>query len=288
MRWFVALTVSLLLVELCPAQQLRVGSYNLENLFDTINNPSVDDAEFTPAGKRKWTFDKYAAKRDALARAIALFSPDVLGVAEVENEEVLRDLAEHTERLRGVVHYDSKDTRGIDAALLYDTAKLYLVSSEPIYVGRMRRPMVRADFLIRESRRPLHVVAVHLPSKLGGAGAADRRDEALAAIDSVVRTMGRWSVVVGDFNDSPRQSAAPLYNCAWEPAQRGQGSYAYRDVWDMIDQILINRALLPYTDGVQRVVRDGSLLRQSGKYKGYPLKGEISDHLPVYIDMVFE
>lgn len=284
MRWFLVLTVSLW-VGVCSAQTLRVGSYNLENLFDTINHPSVDDGDFTPAGKRRWTYEKYAAKRDGLARAISLFSPDILGVCEVENEAVLCDLASKTERLHGVVHYDSKDTRGIDVAVLYDTAKFLLLSSEPIYVGRMRRPMVRADLLLRARRDTLHIVAVHLPSKLGGEGAAIRRDEALRAIDSVVRTLGRWAVVVGDFNDSPIKRGGILYNSAWQPAQKGAGSYAYRDVWDMIDQIHLTRALLPYTDGVQQVVRDPSLVRQTGKYRGYPLKGVVSDHLPVYLDL---
>lgn len=286
MRLLLVLIVSLF-VGVCSAQTLRVGSYNLENLFDTINHPSVDDAAFTPLGKRRWTYEKYAAKRDALARAVALFSPDILGVCEVENEEVLRDFSSKTKRLHGVVHYDSKDTRGIDVAMLYDTAKLLLLSSEPIYVGRMRRPLVRADFSIKNSKQTqvLHVVAVHLPSKLGGAGAAKRRDEALAAIDSVVHSVGPWAVVVGDFNDSPRKGEGILYNSAWPPAQRGEGSYAYRDVWDMIDQICLTRALLPYVELEQRVVRDASLIRLSGKYKGYPLKGVVSDHLPIYLDV---
>ena len=37
-----------------------VAFYNLENLFDTINQPNVNDEEFTPTGSMKWTGMKYS------------------------------------------------------------------------------------------------------------------------------------------------------------------------------------------------------------------------------------
>lgn len=285
MRLLLLLTVSLFLAQGVEAQQLRVGFYNVENLFDTINNPGVDDGEFTPQGKRKWGREKYFAKLKQLSGAIALFSPDVLGLCEVENRGVVEDLAQRTHSLRGVVHYDSRDSRGIDPALIYDTSKLRVVSSEPIFISPMRRHFLRVEFTTASSL-PLIVFVVHLPSKLGGKGAAKRRSEALHAIDSLVGLEGRDGrvVVMGDFNDSPRASGA-LHNCALEPYARGQGSYAYRDVWDMIDQILISPRLLPFTLGEQTVVCDPKLLQRKGKFSGYPKKSIISDHLPVYVNI---
>lgn len=271
------------LVEVC-AQDLRVGFYNVENLFDTINAPNVDDGDFTPQGKKRWTSDKYEAKVNRLVEAVELFAPDILGVCEIENYATACDFARRTEHLHGVVHYDSRDSRGIDQALLYDTAKFRVVASEPIYIGKMRRPFLRVDMLARSREGFLFTVfVVHLPSKLGAAGAARRRAEAIHALDSVSRSIGNV-IVMGDFNDSPR-AVGGLYNCAQAPHNAGQGSYAYRDVWDMIDQIHVSRSLLPHTDGVQRVAIDKKLIQTRGRYAGYPLKGTVSDHLPIFLEL---
>ncbi|MEG1372101.1 MAG: hypothetical protein RSD75_07175 [Mucinivorans sp.] len=285
MRSLLLVIASLFIYLSSLGQPLRVGFYNVENLFDTINQPSVDDGDFTPTGRKKWTAHKYESKITNLVRSISLFDPDVLGVCEVENYGVVCDLAQRTARLTGVVHYDSHDSRGIDVALLFDTTKLHLVASEPIFVGTMRRSFLRVDFLIAGSKRKdkLTVFVVHLPSKLGGSKASIRRGVALHALDSLTHGV-EYGVVVGDMNDSPREVGA-LYNCAIEPFEHGRGSYAYRDVWDMIDQIFITRSLLPYCDGVQQVMRHPSLIVRRGRWSGYPRKGAVSDHLPVYLDL---
>lgn len=133
-----------------------IAFYNLENLFDTINQPHIFDDDRTPDGKDQWTAKKYHHKISQLARVIAslgveknpeealakglknqlpsktlpeLFKPpkeswgaDLLGVCEVENINVLEELIEHP-LLRplqyGIIHFDSPDERGIDVALLY-------------------------------------------------------------------------------------------------------------------------------------------------------------------------
>ncbi len=77
-----------------------VAFYNLENLFDTIpNNPLNRDAEFTPNGSRQWSGKRYWNKIHNLAYAISNMKndltpagPAVIGVAEVENITVLKDL----------------------------------------------------------------------------------------------------------------------------------------------------------------------------------------------------
>ncbi|MEG0602360.1 MAG: hypothetical protein RSA94_05855 [Mucinivorans sp.] len=289
MRFFLPVIVSAFF-SLCGwGQALRVGFYNVENLFDTINQVSLDDGDFTPEGSKAWNGAKYEAKKKALANAISLFNPDVLGVCEVENYVVVQDLAQCTERLRGVVHYDSHDSRGIDVALLFDTSLMCLVASEPIFVGTIRRNLLRADFLVHSLGQvswPLTIFVAHLPSKLGGKGAALRRELALRVIDSLAGGV-RYAVVVGDMNDSPRDQGV-LYNCAYAPFERGLGSYAYRDVWNMLDQILITRTLLPFCGGEQHVVHRSELLTLGGRWSSYPRRGEVSDHLPIFMDFKFQ
>ena len=121
-----------------------VAFYNLENLFDTINNPSTNDEEFTPSGSYRWGGLKYRNKLHNLAHAISCFATDdnspfklkngpaVIGVSEVENRQVLEDLIKTgklADRNYGVVHYDSPDARGIDVGLIYDKDQFTVESS---------------------------------------------------------------------------------------------------------------------------------------------------------------
>ena len=75
-----------------------IGFYNLENLFDTYNDPVKNDEEFLPEGKNKWTEAKYQKKLSNMARVIREMKEEngryhaILGVSEIENRLVLEDL----------------------------------------------------------------------------------------------------------------------------------------------------------------------------------------------------
>ncbi|HQV00710.1 MAG TPA: endonuclease/exonuclease/phosphatase family protein, partial [Bacteroidia bacterium] len=107
-----------------------IGFYNLENLYDTINDPLVNDEEFTPEGQKNYTpkvyLDKLEHLSDVLSQIGTDYTPDgaaIMGVAEVENEQVLKDLAQtHKLKKRNwqTVHYHSPDERGVDVAMLYN------------------------------------------------------------------------------------------------------------------------------------------------------------------------
>ncbi|MEZ4842045.1 MAG: endonuclease, partial [Flavobacteriaceae bacterium] len=106
-----------------------VAFYNLENLFDIYDDPDTLDDDFTPKGTKKWNAKKYSRKVKKIASVISQigvketgFPPAIIGLAEVENKEVVEDLIQ-TESLQkygyGYVHYDSADERGIEVAFLY-------------------------------------------------------------------------------------------------------------------------------------------------------------------------
>ena len=106
-----------------------IAFYNLENLFDTKDDPNTLDDDFTPTGFKKWSKRRYKKKVYKLAKTISElgqgssdYFPALVGVAEVENKKVMKDLI-RSEPLRAIpydfVHYDSPDERGIDTALIY-------------------------------------------------------------------------------------------------------------------------------------------------------------------------
>ena len=110
-----------------------VAFYNLENLFDTIDQPDVLDEEFTPHGGMRWTSLKYNNKLKNMSYAISQLATDgpfplpngpaIIGISEIENRGVVEDLIKTgklAERNYGIVHYDSPDRRGVDVGLIYD------------------------------------------------------------------------------------------------------------------------------------------------------------------------
>ena len=115
--------------------------YNVENLFDTLNDTTVIDEEFLPESPKQWDEVRYQKKLSDLAKVLSSVNkrelPSVIGLAEIENLKVLSDLANEQKLRRAkyrIVHYDSKDERGIDVALLYDPAEMELLDSKAIPV----------------------------------------------------------------------------------------------------------------------------------------------------------
>ncbi len=266
---------------------LRIGFYNLENLYDTINDPSVDDGEWVD----NRDYD-YRRKIEELSRAISLFSPDVLGVCEVENYSTLQRLADelHGDGVRGyaTVHYDSRDSRGIDVAVLYDSAKVSVLSSELVEVDFLWRGFLRVEMAVNSAQSEGFILYVlHLPSRRGGRSAQRLRNRALSVLDSLVRVDGgRRVLVCGDMNDDPTHRKE-LYNCAVAAFKSGAASYAYGDVWSMLDQILVSSDLVDFVRyGSQQTLIHPELMNQRGRFKGYPRKGRPSDHFPVYIEIM--
>ena len=158
-----------------------VAFYNLENLFDTIDDPETMDDDFTPEGHKKWTPKRYKKKLFKLAKTIseigleaAQRAPALIGIAEIENEMVVQDLI-GTEPLRKIdyhyVHYDSPDERGIDTALLYHKDHFEVLFSEPIallvYNQEGKRDTTR-DILYVHGKlngEEVHVFVTHWPSR---------------------------------------------------------------------------------------------------------------------------
>ena len=183
-------TIILILWLLVPRDTLSVMCWNVENFFDWRNDSlTVSDAEFSSRGERHWTWRRFQAKANAFAKALFWVEaetgrlPDIVGLEEVENAFVLRQVLQKT-ALRKTdykyVHYDSPDRRGIDVALLYRSSVLELVDSKPCHLYEADTVMATRDILLCVFRRkidvappPFAVLVNHHPSKYGGASESD-------------------------------------------------------------------------------------------------------------------
>lgn len=262
---------------------LVVATYNVCNLFDTINDPGIADEVLSPEAWRR--------KTERLGRTIGALDPDVIALCEVENAAVLEALL-GSPGLAGKgyrpIHYDSPDRRGIDVALLYRAGRLRPTASEPIRMTTdyPTRDLLRAEFSVAGATKRLVVYAVHLPSRRGGYHRATRaREEIAARLDAHAAADSADAAVVllGDFNDNPSSGLVRRRLAGWRPLalqahRRGEGSYAWDDVWLMFDQIFVGRSTAAEE---ARVFLRPEMLTREGRFAGYPDR-ELSDHLPVY------
>jgi len=174
-----------------------IAFYNLENFYDTVNNPLVNDDDFTPTGIKQYTKDIYTDKVTKLATVLSQVGteivssgPAIIGVAEIENDTVLGDLVHHpllNHRHYQIIHYDSKDPRGIDVGLLYDPKIFVPEKAEKIFVqmpGNSKEAFYTRDILYVKgwlAGETIHIYVNHWPSRRGGEERSSSAREAAAA-----------------------------------------------------------------------------------------------------------
>ncbi len=321
MRTIVIIALFMALPLFSAGQEYQVMFYNAENLFDIHDDTTKNDDEFLPEGVRRWTAPRYHRKLNSLARAVAAGGwelPSLVGLCEVENEAVVRDLARHTTLAAGnysIVHRESPDQRGIDLALLYRRdhfsvagIRAWLPESDDFTTVNTRNLLY---VKLTAGADTLHLMLAHFPSRRGGImAAAGLREQmfrlAAAKTDSLQRvTPDAAIMIMGDLNSTPDDPLMQLFtaergfmNLAAPLAMKGKGSYWYRGSWEMFDQIVVSHALadtasaLHVAPGSFRVVDEPFLLTDADPYpgkkpfatwSGFRWTGGYSDHLPVMV-----
>ena len=260
-----------------------IAFYNLENLFDTINDPNKFD-EASPMMELKTNRTEiYKKKVHNMARVIADIgsettqnSPVILGVSEVENREVLEDVVNDPLLLSkdyGIVHFHSPDARGIDVGMLYQKKLFTPLSTSShelkIYEDTPRKRVYTRDQLLVSGKlegEMIHILVNHWPSRSGGE--ARSRPKRVAAAKLCKHLVDSLQVIdpyakifiMGDFNDNPTNASVKdvlkaqknknavglkgIYNPMENLAKKGFGSNAYRDAWSLFDQVMVTKPLL--------------------------------------------
>lgn len=317
------------------AQRAVIGFYNLENLYDTIDDPLKNDDEFTPRGNLQWTQQRYTTKLRHLAYAVAAMGkpghsvgPDLLGVCEAENKQVLEDLAGDSilrAQRYGVVLIEGPDQRGVDPGLLYKKTSFTVLESKafPVKLKKDTAHKTRDILMVKGELygEPMVVFVNHWPSRRGGElNSRENRNSAARRLrwlaDSIAQQApGIKIILMGDLNDDPVNESVkkylrtfsdnkdPVAGYFFNPFEqlynKGIGSLAYKDNWNLFDQILLDQncwQAQPNTfNFVKAGVNNAVFLRNDyGNFKGYPYRtysggiytGGYSDHFGTFI--VFE
>lgn len=320
----VLFVIVLSVIALFAQERIRFMSYNVENLFDCVDDSLVQDEAFLPTSLRHWNPYRYWQKLQSVSRAIAAVggdrSPDFVALCEVENDSVLHDLTCRSS-LRSVRYSflmtSSADTRGIDVVLMYKPTTF-----RPFAYHALRLPVIHApkDSHVRDvlcvsgvlhTGDTLDVLVCHLPSRLNGRKADRLRSRVVElvceAIDSVaaLRKVPRI-VLMGDFNDTPQSKALlPLASKSGMVCITGDlgGSYRYKGKWEQIDHVYLSPALVNGSDDGLHLAPHGAWnceadfltepeplyggRRPRRTYNGMRYEGGTSDHLPVCFDLWF-
>ncbi|MEY8849332.1 endonuclease [Psychroserpens sp. XS_ASV72] len=303
-----------------------IAFYNLENLFDIKDDYRTNDNDFLPTSEKRWNRKRYEKKLYKLADVISKIGyensqkpPTIIGVAEAENKKVLFDLINEGELKKynyDVVHYDSKDERGIDVGLIYNKDEFLVEDSRRFSIYIEKEPGIQdftRDILLVSGQldgETIHFIINHWPSRRDGV--IESEVNRLAASNKVLEIIGilkkksidQKIVVMGDFNDNPDDKSVKnltnnehLYNPMKALMSYSRGTQNHNFKWNVFDQILFTTNLFEDNNGLafeEADIFDEKFLTQyRGKYKGQPFrtyvgkkyKGGYSDHFPVFIQL---
>ena len=267
--------------------------YNVENLFDTIDNPNTIDNEFLPQSKKKWNTGKYNKKINDLSHVISSINihelPELIGLCEIENRSVLNDLAQSRFLKKGkygIVHENSPDKRGIDVGLLFRKDEFHYLNHHiyRIYFDFEPETTTRDILYVKgklNNGENLHVFVNHWSSRREGQKASEAKRIEIARIlrsevDSVLSKNKKAKIIImGDFNDEPEnksihetlnasnnlhpKSTGELYNLMFDKSINAEGTYNYHGNWNMLDNLIVSQNLLKTKKGWQ-ISPDGGMI----------------------------
>lgn len=267
--------------------------YNVENLFDTKDDPRIDDEDFTPFGFKQWDEERYETKLERIVDALSQFDepPLLIGMVEIENRTVLKDLSrkgnfKHTNY--GIAHFDSPDRRGIDVALLYDQDAFKLINSTKLAVKMVDNPnFATRDILYVEGELAggvnTHVFVNHWSSRREGQYETEPKRLAAAKtlrqkVDEILAKDAQANIIIlGDFNDHPDDKSlqtvlrakesgyegeGDLINLLFDEHTHGEGTAVFQDEWAVLDQIIVSQAVYDGKSGIGIQGRDAEIIRK--------------------------
>ncbi len=310
-----AMLTFLILLTGCTSEKgiITIGFWNVENLFDLVDDPEKNDEEFALDGRKNVTWEVLDLKLDHMSVVLTDLNADILGLCEVENRDILDSLNKRfTNRDYSIIHFDSPDERGIDNAVLYD-ANIFSVADSriitiPFENDRPTRDILYVHGFIKQ--KDVHLFINHWPSNYSGLEQAIPRRIKTANIlrarvdELLAKDPGAEIIIMGDFNENPGDTAVGSIlrsSVDRELVTSGEGSflwngmgkfigvenggtYKYRGKDNILDQIIVSKGVLDKRNislvvGSIRINDKPEYRQQEGNYAGYPFRFWAGDSL---------
>ncbi len=266
----------------------KIVFYNVENLFDTLDDPAKEDNEFLPTAPKQWNSSRYMDKLTKIAKIMTHIGgnewPEVIGFCEIENRAVLADLVSKTDMKEaeyGIVHEESPDVRGIDVGLIYRKDAFTYQSHEaiPIVFPFAKEYKTRDILYVKGTVKGgtnVHLFVNHWSSRRGGLEKTEpRRTYSAEVLKKKTQAILKedpdaYIVMMGDFNDEPMNKSMSkvldagndktktkgFYNLMYDKQVNKEGSYNYRGNWNALDQLIISYSF--FADKGLSISHDGA------------------------------
>jgi hypothetical protein len=314
-------------IDLKEGKSLRVVFYNLENYFDPFIDSTISYSQYSPEGDLHWTKGKFNNKTLKLSKVFQALSGwegiALIGVCELENKYVLNQLLYSTPLKAysyNYIHYDSKDNRGIDVALIYGSQFVPLMSRVYSIKDDKNKMVPTRDILYVKgllNMDTVHVFVNHWTSRYRGLMESNAlrmsfsellksKTDSLLSVNTTAKI-----IIMGDFNDQPGDKSminltrdGNLLNIVPKPLNNNcVGTLKFQNNWYIFDQILLTNSLLDVNENIcvsnnrVRIFDESFLLENDEKYLGnkpfrtnlgYKYHGGFSDHLPVFMDLIIK
>jgi len=227
-----------------------------------------------------------------------------------------------------IIHFESPDRRGIDVAMLYRKEFFQVDTAFPIPINfKFDKNSKTRDILYVkgtfDEMDTIHLFVNHWPSRYGGYMKTKAKREYVASVlklatDSILKINNQANIVImGDLNDGPTEESlidflqaktdtneiknTQLVNLLALNADAG--TLKYQGHWDLFDQVIVSGAMLDSGTGYKvkgneaHIFKQDFLLEDDEKYlgqkpfrtySGFRYIGGYSDHLPVYLDVIYK
>lgn len=311
---------------LLKSQTETIVFHNCENFFYPTDDTLTNDNAFTFNSPRHWNWERFNLKKDLLAKTYIALSkgnlPAIIGLCEIENDRVLDALCKDSPLRKGnyqYIHYNSKDVRGMDVAMIYRKDKFKVIKHESIIIDSSliidepTRDILYVNGIL--SNLPLHIFVVHAPSRRN----KDRNKTLRKAIFELIYKRAKEIyekgeqniIIMGDFNDNPWDKSVeegfktkgyanhiPLLTNLMKKDKGKRGSYTYSGQMLNFDQFLVSKEILDRIDTLSTNFHifmpdfmidnnpDQIAITPFSTYKGYKYQGGISDHFAIFLRLI--
>jgi len=252
------------------------ASWNVENLFDNVDDTDKNDQEFTPESDKKWTSTRLTIKLNNLAKVIHAMNdstaPDVMAFQEVEHESLIDSIIKRLPiKKYKTVYFESPDTRGIDNCLIYDSDKFKVDRELPLEISLNDNRKTRDIIYVKlkdKLKKTFHIFVNHWPSRLGGQEKSEisrmkAAETLILKINEILKKDKKANIIcLGDFNDEPDNKSISetlkaykydctlnkikdyqLINLSYSKFASGEGTIKYQGDFNLIDQVIVSKAL---------------------------------------------
>ena len=227
----------MLLSSLGFASKFTVMTFNVENLFDNLDDPQKEDETYLPSSMKTskihidqcnkievfkwrddclnmdWNDEVIEYKLNVIAETILSYEkhgPDVIGFQEVENENILKQLFDRLKN-HGYKFYtlvEGNDDRGIDNAFISKYKILNSKLHQIEFTGGSKdqigdtRPILESVFMIKD--KEVSIYNVHFPAPYNP---LFMRKDAFATLDKLASNNEKIAIALGDFNVTSAENA---------------------------------------------------------------------------------